>query len=176
MTHPKIDWRNYASTMGLAILMQERMTRLLEAAHSGDADGAVEAAAELHEMSDALLCDFGVLGSSRDEHTRKRADLERYVATMEGWADPTRTEIDEDRTRASSSDTEPPSSAELETLIDLLGLVDKHATVSELASWSQHQRAEAEAWASWEHLHASDNPVQRLRMPEHVAALRGCPR
>jgi hypothetical protein len=59
----------------------------------------------------------------------------------------------------------------LEQLRDLLALVDRDASVDQIASWTASQRAQAERWAGREHLAASDNPVRRLKIPPHVAAL-----
>ena len=53
----------------------------------------------------------------------------------------------------------------LDTLRDLLLLVNVVRTPEELAAWTPDQRALAERWAAPEHLNARDNAVARLPRP-----------
>jgi hypothetical protein len=60
---------------------------------------------------------------------------------------------------------------------DLLDLgSDKLAMLGVIATWTDEQCRQAEAWASARHFHASDNAVRVPKIPPHVAALpeRAC--
>jgi hypothetical protein len=51
---------------------------------------------------------------------------------------------------------------------DILLLVGIHLGLDVIAGWTDQQRAQAEDWASREHLSASDNPIHRVPKPEFL--------
>jgi hypothetical protein len=54
-------------------------------------------------------------------------------------------------------------------LIDLLSLVGVTVTPADVDRWTADQREAARDWAAREHLHASDNPVERVPRPQFLA-------
>lgn len=60
---------------------------------------------------------------------------------------------------------------ELRTLGDLLSLVDRHAPMSVLKTWTPSQVAAAQKWAAASYLRASDNIVRVPTIPSHVEQL-----
>lgn len=66
--------------------------------------------------------------------------------------------------------------ADARVLRDTLGLVDRPVPLKVIMhAWSDLQCNRAERWACLEHLHASDNPVERIEEPKHVRVWRPKP-
>ncbi len=61
------NWRDYTSTLGLAIHVQRTAAELLEAAHTGDADVLIERSAETTLMLRAMVADLGVTPEDLEE-------------------------------------------------------------------------------------------------------------
>jgi hypothetical protein len=82
MERSDMDWRQYTSTLGLALRAQRELTTLLEAAHAGDADELVRGAQELQEMLSAMLSDFG-LGGAGEVHEAVLVELRKAQALVD---------------------------------------------------------------------------------------------
>jgi hypothetical protein len=70
--------------------------------------------------------------------------------------------------------TKTPPGLTPKTVHNLMGLAARDIPpLGTVQTWTPEQLASAAAWASREHLSASDNPVRRLARPEHTYANPG---
>lgn len=72
--------------------------------------------------------------------------------------------------RVLGADDDEPDDVAAEVVRDMLLLVSVEIPLDVVAAWTPYQRREAADWAGIEHLHASDNDVERLPKPECVTA------